>query len=252
MHPPYIGITGFVNPHEVAVVLDCMPRESHRLLMIGVLASSRTLKGQQSRWPNRYPGVSDIAAIFPQHLLALNLVHYNTGEPDTLCQQLVELTRLSGPDLHGYQLNIPWPPVTELNEYRKQFPEMKMVLQISQTSLQIVDSSARDLVDKLAQEYVGLVDYMLLDPSAGYGIPLDPSWAAEYLTSIQEADLGMGLGVAGGLSPSSLDLVQPLVNDFPDLSIDAESLLRDEDDCLDTGNARDYINKALQLFSKPG
>ena len=252
MHTPYIGITGFVNSHEVADVLDSTPRESDRLLMIGVLASSRTLLGRESRWPNRYPDVNSIAAIFPQHHLALNLVHYNTEKPDTLCQQMVELTGLGGPDLHGYQLNIPWPSVAELSGYRRQFPEMTIVLQISQTSLQMVDSSARDLVDKLAREYAGLVDYILLDPSAGYGIPLDSRWAAEYLQVLHEADLGMGLGVAGGLGPSSLDLVEPLINDFPDLSIDAESRLRDEDDRLDTGKARDYIGKARQLFGRSG
>jgi hypothetical protein len=182
----------------------------------------------------------------------LNLVHYNTDKPDTLCQQMVELTGLGGPDLHGYQLNIPWPPVTELSRYRRRFPEIKIVLQISQTSLQMVDSSAPDLADKLAREYAGLVDYILLDPSAGYGIPLDSRWAAEYLQVLHEADLGMGLGVAGGLGPSSLDLVEPLINDFPDLSIDAESRLRDEDDRLDTGKARDYIGKARQLFGRSG
>ncbi len=229
-----------------------MPRQSSRLLMAGVLASSRTLKGLENRWPSRYPDVNSIAAILPSHPLALNLVHYNTEEPESLCQQLLELTSLGGPNLHGYQLNLAWPPVTELSRYRSHFPEMKVVLQISQKSLEMVGYLTQNLVEKLAQEYSGLVDYALLDRSAGYGIPLDPQWTAEHLEVMQEANLGLGLGVAGGLSPSTLDLVEPLINDFPELSIDAESLLRDKDDRLDIGRAKDYIGRALQLFGSPG
>jgi hypothetical protein len=116
----------------------------------------------------------------------------------------------------------------------------------------MVGFSARGLVDKLSQEYAGLVDYILLDPSAGLGIALDPQWADEYLKVLQVADLGMGLGVAGGLSASTLGLIAPLINDFPDLSIDAESLLRDKNDHLDIGQAKDYIGRALQLFGSPG
>jgi hypothetical protein len=229
-----------------------MPWQSSRLLMAGVLVSSRTLRGLKGRWPNRYPDVTSIAAIFTNHHLALNLVHYNTNEPHSLSQQLVELTGLGGPYFHGYQLNIAWPPVTELSRYRSRFPEMKMVLQINQKSLEMVDYSAQDLVDKLGQEYAGLVDYILLDLSAGYGIPLDPQWAVENLKVLQEANLGMGFGVAGGLSASTLDRIAPLINDFPDLSIDAESLLRDKDDCLDIDQAKDYIGKALRLFGNRG
>lgn len=61
----------------------------------------------------------------------------------------------------------------------------------------------------------------------------------------------MGLGVAGGLSPSTLDLIGPLISDFPDLSIDAESLLRDKDDRIDTVQAGDYIGRARQSFARP-
>jgi hypothetical protein len=236
----------------MAAIVDFMPRQSNRLLMAGVLANSRTLKGLANRWPNRYPDVNSIAAIFPSHPSVLNLVHYNTEEPESLCQQLLELTRLGGPNLHGYQLNIAWPSITELSSYRRQFPEMNVVLQIGQKSIEVVDCSAQNLVDKLGQEYAGLVDYILLDLSAGYGIPLNPQWAAENLKVLQEANLGVGFGVAGGLSAPTLDLLAPLINDFPDLSIDAESLLRDKDDRLDIDQAKDYIDTALKLFSSPG
>jgi len=59
----------------------------------------------------------------------------------------------------------------------------------------------------------------------------------------------MGLGVAGGLSPTTLDLVRPLTNEFPDLSIDAEGRLRTPEDHLDLAVSSEYLRKAFEMFN---
>jgi hypothetical protein len=237
-----------MTPKEARAIMAAVPFPSSRMVMIGVLASAKTLRGLANRWPHRYPTLSNLAGIFPDHPLAFNLIHYNTNSPDLLYQQLLEITPLAGPHIHGYQLNIPWPPASQLRDFRLKYPRLKIVLQVSTQSLDMIDHSAEGLISKLREEYVGLVDYALLDPSAGSGLSLDPAWARRYLQALHETNLGIGMGVAGGLSPATLDLVEPLVRDFPELSIDAESLLRDENDDLNVDLAKAYIRRALELF----
>jgi hypothetical protein len=55
--------------------------------------------------------------------------------------------------------------------------------------------------------------------------------------------------VAGGLGPDSLYLVEPLVADFPELNIDAQSQLRDSENDLDLERVKTYLIKALKMFS---
>ncbi|MBI2450547.1 MAG: hypothetical protein HYV47_03355 [Candidatus Nealsonbacteria bacterium] len=114
---PYVGITGFMRRQEVSAVLE-QANLRVRMLMVGVLVSSKTLSGRQNKWPNRYPKIKEMADIFPEDPNALNLIHYNTDEPETLANQLLELTDRGGHNLRGFQLNIAWPFPIELFAYR--------------------------------------------------------------------------------------------------------------------------------------
>lgn len=247
MKKPYIGITGFVSGNEVDFILGHPPRNSNRLIMIGVLASLKTLRGFQNKLPNRYPRADRIFSIFSNYDLALNLIHYSTGEPDTLLEQLVTITTLAGGNLHGFQLNIAWPPQKVLSEYRKLYPSKQFVLQVGGHAFERVNHSPEQLAARVA-EYDGVAEYVLLDPSGGYGKPLDPDRARDYLVALKAQNLEMGFGVAGGLSPSTLNLVEPLTKEFPYLSIDAEGRLRTPEDRLDLSISSEYLRKAFAMF----
>ena len=236
---PYIGITGFMNPKEVKSVLNLMPESSNRLLMVGVLASQKTIKGLPNRQVNRYPKIGDIMDIFQKHPLALNLLHYNTKEKSTLFEQLVEITELGIKNLHGFQLNIPWPDPEELNKFRSLYPDMQIILQVR---------GSLDYLNSYILEYRGVVDYILLDTSLGTGTPLDTDEIRKYLEVLSEERLGMDIGIAGGLSPTTLSLVKPLLEEFPRLSIDAEGRLRNENDSLDLSLAGKYLHESLKMF----
>src|SRR5688500_11061767 len=116
MTRPYLGITGFTSATQVREALALVPPTSRRLVMVGVLASRRTCAGLPERSPRRLPAVEAIPGIFPDHPLALNLVHYYTDEPATLGRQLAELAKRSGPNLHGFQINGVWPSRRDLEE----------------------------------------------------------------------------------------------------------------------------------------
>lgn len=248
MKTPYIGITGFMFLNEVSHVLKVIPANANRLVMIGVLASLKTMRGIRNKWPNRYPTMDKIAGIFSDHLRALNLIHYNTKELDTLGDQLIAMTEFGGRNLHGFQLNIAWPSPTVLVSYRKTRPMKQLVLQIGGHAFEMVNHSPEKLASKVA-EYNGLVEYVLLDPSGGYGKPFDPKRTHEYLEALRAENLDIGLGIAGGLSPTTLNLVEPIVKELPELSIDAEGRLRTLEDHLDLNLASEYLIKALSMFN---
>lgn len=238
---PYLGVTGFTSAAEVRSALDLLPPSSHRLLMIGVLASDRTCAGVPDRYPRRTPAAEANPGIFPDHPRILNLVHYFTGEPDTLGRQLADLAERAGPHLHGFQINGVRPSRADLEEIRSARPGLRIVLQMGPRQL---SGSPRELA-RQAREVAGLVDDLLLDASGGRGRPLDPDAILPFLWEL--ADTGLGLGVAGGLSAANLHLLEPLLAELPDLSFDAESRLRDEEDRLDPERVREYVQAGLRL-----
>jgi hypothetical protein len=105
----YIGVTGFISRREVEAVLEGVPGDAARPLMVGVLVSAETLAGKPSR--RRYPPVEGISDLFLDDPRVLNLIHFNGGHPNRLTEALCRLTELGGPHLHGFQLNCCWPPV---------------------------------------------------------------------------------------------------------------------------------------------
>jgi len=135
-----------------------------------------------------------------------------------------------------------------LVEYKKAYPTKQFVLQIGGHAFEMINDSPKQLAAKVA-EYNEVVEYVLLDPSGGYGKPLDPDRARDYLLALKAQNLGMGLGVAGGLSPTTLDPVRPLSREFPDLSIDAEGRLRTLEDHLDLAVSSEYLRRALAMFN---
>ncbi len=212
---PYVGITGIMNSTESRFIAKSVPTNANRQAMIGVLISQKSMRGQPNQWPNRYPRVDQVADLFPPHPAVFNVVHYNTDDPDSLCQQLSDVIQLAGPNLHGFQLNLPWPPPDELGRFADQYPSLKLILQISQQSCRLLAEDQAGIAGRLSADYQGLVHLVLLDLSAGYGQPLDTAWCLQQLHELRSADLGLGLAVAGGLSPSTLHLVAPLIKEFP-------------------------------------
>lgn len=252
MRRPYIGITGFMTQAEVEAILKTVPVKSSRLVMVGVLVSHKTLAGQSNKWPNRYPRITsgDLTDIFIEDTRALRLVHYNTHN-EHFGDELLKIERMSL-GLMGFQLNIAWPSAREIEAYRLSTSGPRtIVLQLGSKAMASCDNSPIGIAAKLATDYSrGLIDYVLIDPSGGFGKPFDSEFARQCLRTIRDKHLEVGLGVAGGLGPNTIHLIKPLIEEFPDLSIDAEGQLRDQQDHLDLVRAKDYLQGALKLFGE--
>lgn len=251
---PYIGITGFMKHEEVEAMLTLIPENYNRTLMVGILASQKTLRGEPQKRPNRNPEKEDIENIFPEPSIwasgnrtTLNLIHYNTRDTANLAEQLFWMMCA---DCDGFQLNIAWPSIPDLEYLAKCF-SWDIILQIGGRALRELERSPQQLADKV-MEYKGLIDCVLLDQSGGLGKPLNADALRPHLEALQLAMPNLGLGVAGGLSAETLHLVEPLIRDFPDISIDAKGLLRDAEDRLDLAKAGEYLQRALELFARNG
>jgi len=244
---PYIGVTGFMSRGEVSRALSVVPKNSKYRLMVGLLMSSKTLKGRQNKWPGRYPKAEDVADIFVNDYRALNLIHYNTDEPMTLQDQLLRITDIAGPNLDGFQLNLAWPSVSEIEDYATIHPDKFLLLQIG--SMAMVEAGSIERFVDMVSVYQPFIDAILIDPSGGYGKPLDSATGAEYLRAIPK-DWGLGLGIAGGLGPNTMHLLGPLPEEFPGLSIDAEGRLRTPmpEDALSIRETQVYLEQSFEML----
>jgi hypothetical protein len=265
MLSPYIGITGFMSRLEVLQVLDTVPKDAKRKLMVGVLASSKTIAGIPNKWPRRYPKPKKIAEIFIDHPSVINLIHFNTKEPSALIGQMAMATVLGGPNLHGFQLNIKWPDIDDLKYYRNRHPNQIIVLQCGVGALESVQWNPEKLAAEV-EKYYGIVDYVLVDPSGGFGQPIEAEAIRDYLRGLhfiinrdtyefRDGELvltekrEMNFGVAGGFSVETLYRIpHDVFRYYPTTSIYAEGRLRDANDDLDIDKARAYVAKAYQMF----
>lgn len=251
---PYIGITGFMHRREVDEVLGCFPADSPNLVMIGMLASSRTIRGEPNKWPQRYPPLGQLGSIFKNDIRALNLIHFNTKDAGQLAGDMLIAHGMAGPYCDGFQLNIAWPDPRVLESYRTKMAALQkrhvIVLQCGGNALDQVNRDPDELAKRVAG-YEGLIDYMLLDPSGGLGKAIDLGFATPCLDALEEfVPESIGLGIAGGLSAGNLWHLRPLLQKRR-FSIDAEGRLRDANDDLDLVKACDYLTTADRYLQDP-
>lgn len=249
---PYIGITGFTTPAEIANIVAALPPVPERLLMCGALLSNALLTGESSDAPNRCPPPDAIAGVFSDDPRCLNLVHYRPRAGVHLADALAHASEVGGPNCHGVQINatrgVPWPDPAALVEYRERCQPQRIVLQAGREAMASVDADPTRLAQRCA-EYAGIVTDVLVDASEGLGLPLDAARTVQYLEAIAEAAPDLRLVVAGGLCAENVgELLSPLLPRWGHVSIDAEGRLRDGNDVLDVGAAAAYLGAAVRLL----
>ncbi len=250
-HLPYVGVTGFMNREEVNELLNGFEGIGlDAKVMVGVLISDTTLGGKLNKHPHSFPKREDIATIFTDHNVALNLLHYNTHDTTDLASQLVEAMKWGGPNCQGFQLNIAWPDPGELVEFRKHYPDAVIVLQIGKQAFEELNGDIGRLAQKLSIEYKELIDYVLFDMSGGVGVDLDIELCQSYISHLTNLNLHewFGIGVAGGLCSVNVLSLGRLFSIYPELCIDAQGKLRDDQGKLDIIEAYEYLLYALMFF----
>lgn len=261
MLPPYIGFTGATDSEDVVRILTTsVPKHSTHFVMVGVLASTKTLRGEQNKWPQRYPIREKLASVFVGHSRAINLIHLHSEPGRQLLYDMRAIHELgvfnfgSSSQLCGFQLNVKWPNLAMLKKYRKYHDSitrrMIIVLQIGSEAI----GEARwdpNLIAERVKEYGDLIDYVLIDPSGGHKIKFNPQLIAPCLRAIKEkCRQELRLVVAGGLGPETLHNVEALLPENPDISIDAEGALIGDDGKQDTQKTCLYLERSFDMFER--
>lgn len=209
-HPP-IALTGFMTSTEVAAVLPALLKHVH--LMVGVLASEKTLRGEETRWPLRFPKVEHVADVFLDDPRCINVVHYCADTPPDK-KTLRRLRDVAGPRCHGFQFNGAWPEPADL-------PATGETL-----ILQLPARLAYPRLKRLAT-YAGRATHVLIDSSGGRGLAVDLELARQAVALVRASCPWVSIGVAGGLCAEELPRVVPFLEEVPCLYMDAEGRLRD-------------------------
>ncbi len=257
---PYIGITGAATREEVS----CLCSEFHdagytlgsaHIPMLGLLVSHKTLNGAYTN-NLRYPNFSYLNGLLAEANCVMPMIHYNSKEMNTLSEQVSKIFENSYDNFlcRALQLNIAWPDISQAKKIKNKFPEMQIALQISEKAM--AGRSAKEIANKVRQ-YGATIDYALLDPSGGRGIPFSIEESLGIYMEISEKTPMVTVGFAGGFTGENAaerlaTLIEAAETNW--LCIDAEGGLRDKlspgygDDLLNLGKAKAYLQNASKTL----
>jgi len=258
---PYVGITGPVSIKETKDICKEFSKAgysiySQHLPMLGFLVSYKTLNGQPTQ-NRRYPPVNIIQDLLQAtDRQVLTMIHYNSKETDELSHQVAQIFDGIYEDglCRAIQLNIVWPEINQIARIKEQYPEMQVVFQASHKTM---ENKAPTQIVQGIKGYRDLIDYVLIDPSGGRGIPFDLDYSIAIYLELREQCPNLTVGFAGGFTGENvapkLEKIEEQIrgNDF---CIDAEGGLRDKvtsaygDDLLNISKVREYLQSASSIL----
>lgn len=254
MNIPYIGITDFMQFDQVGRMLSVFnqnlkPNQKRRL-HVGVMMSQKTLNNIDTKWTNAFPAKEKIAEIFSSGE-TMNCLHYADYDDIDVARNLIQAIHYGGPGINALQLDMVWPdPKQVLNAIKYSEKKLEVILQVGKNAIEQAGDNPYEIVKRL-YDYTDLITHVLIDKSMGRGLGLDANEASSYIYTIKEAFPEIGIVVAGGLGPKTINLIEPLLKNYGDISIDAQGKLRPSGSALDPIDwdmAGNYLKKALQLL----
>lgn len=243
----YSGICDVYSPEEARAMAEELRRNRknpNRKVMIGVMTHPIVLNPDlpvpqkvREEVSKEFPTTEEIAGGFTDDPDVLNTIHYadlygpngpwKTQESPNLFENLELCVKHGGKNLHAIQLDVTLPNPNEIKKFKEKHPSIAIILQIGKFAFKEVDNDPQKMVDRL-REY-GWIDFVLLDKSMGKGLGMDSEGLLPFLRLIKKELPYLGLAVAGGLGPDSLDLLNPIAEEFPDIAIDAQGGLKHAD-----------------------
>lgn len=229
----YIGVTGVSNVEEVLKVRDIvegfienqfLPQDKQ--VMLGYLVSNKTFNGIPTE-NLRYPFFKDL----PDMLNAagndiFTAIHYNSRDTNLLSDQIIKIFDYE--DIYennlcrAFQLNMAWPDVKAIDEIKSSYPDICFILSLTDDA--ISGNTPGSIADK-TEEYQGLADYVLIDPSGGAGKPFDIEQSVQIYHGLKANQITDHIGFAGGFNPDNvgaiLEDLMPHIG-TKDISIDIE------------------------------
>lgn len=137
------------------------------------------------------------------------------------------------------------------DEMREQNPNIGIILQCQGPIM--TELGPQEAANRL-DIYQPYLTHVLFDASHGTGVEMNPSALRPFVEEAYERDW-LGVGVAGGLNKHVVEQALPeLLNDFPDLSFDAEGQLhqnpRETNKALNMKVVRDYLEASAAVIHR--
>jgi len=275
----YLGVCDVYSAEEARAMADQLRSERknpNRKVMIGVMTHPAVLD-DSSPYPEElrkgiraeFPSKEEMASGFTDDPDVLNTVHYadlygpngprKGQEAPNVFRNLGLVVEHGGEHLHAIQLDLTWPDFDELKRFKAEYPKILIILQVGKFALEEIGGDQEIAID-LLREYGDSIDYVLLDMSMGMGNSMEVDGLLPMLRTIRDQLPELGLAVAGGLGPDTVDLLEPIAREFPDISIDAQGQLKRKDATRDyhghlvatqpaeLEKSREYISKSSAML----
>lgn len=259
MRYPYIGITDFETPWQVQQMIDVFdkaqekyPSSILRKLMIGVMISYKTLNNIESRWSDIWVKKELIKFLFIKHPSVYNTLHYADYEGNTNSKHLLKATEYGGENMQSLQLDMIWPSIEMLAEFKKERPEIDLILQVGKPAFKQINNDPAQLVQQL-KRYESIIEFVLLDKSMGQGKAMNAFELVTYFKAISDSGLDMGLTGAGGLNPKNVKIAQPLFDYNKSMSVDAQTGLKTNHNLEEPTNwsmAAEYLVELFKMLEE--
>lgn len=234
----YIGVTGITRKDQIIALQRMFDTDpSAPKLMVGILASARTVDGRRNKYPRQFPPairIPDLMAhIDPAR--AFGLVHYSPYQQQYAtigewlqngevlegdCEFFLKATPVAVKGFMGFQFNMPLPSQSRLRRIEKRFAQSsrtyRSVLQFWPRQIarlaELVDPDERHHLDPANPADVVRWRYeataedpqlpfstLLLDASGGFGRPMDvPNVLAMLRSLVDDTVLSESLQYAVG------------------------------------------------------
>lgn len=253
---PYIGVTDFMSRLQVENMLDYRNRNRiaaglERNLGVGVMMSYKTLNGIDTKWSRAFPDKSEVASIFSDHPSVYNVLHYADFDAVQVGENLAKAQTFGGPNMHALQLDMCWPDPGIIQSFKEKNRAIDIILQVGTKALEMIDNDPKKLVKKLAEYRV--LEGALLDKSMGKGLGMDADFLLPFVGEIYNYFQGkLRVIVAGGLGPTTFSLAEPIIREYPLVSLDAQGRLRPSGNALDPidwSMADEYHFRASRMYA---
>lgn len=246
----FIGLMGMQTLSErmeLASLARLFSERSHRLLL-GTYVDWWTLHGAENR--PFLPSQDRLAELCAGNGDGTDVaVHFSPMWERSLAEQLFDLMRVC-PNISVLILHAVWPRRDTLAEFRRQWPNVRLVLWVSEECFMDLSEQTTRVAARVA-EYakIGVIDSVMFDLASGGGSPLNSARAVMVLRLLRQAGISLPTGLAGGLSAERFDdQFTRVVRDFDPLSLVASRHLRH---CgrVDPDRAERFIERALLAAS---
>ncbi len=181
------------------------------------------------------------AAADAELILADQKIHNPSGREADIPDKFVQAFYINGilPEadkLKWFQENNMW-------------DRFEIILGIGERALRDAKHNADNLAVMIAS-YGESIDYVILEEAEDRNQLFDASAALPYLQAIRRHCPKLGLAVAGKLGPDTMYRIDPLIDEFPDLSVMAYKELRDENDHLVMPKVCKYLDICARKLAK--